>query len=372
MDLANDLKSLLVTLLLFVASSASAQTQDQVKSPDEMTRSEVVVNIVSWEAVIANYDTYHNLLSQFPEDRSTILLQELDTAYNQAVRTLDQLRVVAKRQYTASELTPEINNARVLQLESDISQYQEMVSSLAQAPDISTQLLRTNIIKKKNQLRVLKNKIKTTKNIAQKAAIDILGSLEDREPMIPSSSLMGVAFKRGTMGTRFDYTSGFSIPVFRGGGVFLVLEDGSAIKDSGAPSDLNIQKFKEENPSSVKRLEDLDVAENYLFPPLKRGYTLDIYARDDTPGVGGPTLSGLRLTKDGLFEKSSTKITTTGDVGGVYGRNTTSDNLSGTYFIDGNTIELQYYDGRLIRKLFGTDGKSVVILGKREYKVSEK
>ena len=67
MDLANDLKSFLVTLLLFVAISASAQTQGQVKNPDEMTRSEVVVNIVSWEAVIANYDTYHNLLSQFPD-----------------------------------------------------------------------------------------------------------------------------------------------------------------------------------------------------------------------------------------------------------------------------------------------------------------
>jgi len=40
---------------------------------------------------------------------------------------------------------------------------------------------------------------------------------------------------------------------------------------------------------------------------------------------------------------------------------------SGSYLIDGNTIELRYDNGTLARALFGTDGVKYVILGNTNY-----
>lgn len=42
-------------------------------------------------------------------------------------------------------------------------------------------------------------------------------------------------------------------------------------------------------------------------------------------------------------------------------------NHSGTYYIEGNTIELRYDNGEVSRALFGYDGEKNVVLGSTVY-----
>jgi hypothetical protein len=50
----------------------------------------------------------------------------------------------------------------------------------------------------------------------------------------------------------------------------------------------------------------------------------------------------------------------------------TKGNHSGTYLIDGNTIELRYDNGTIARAVFGFDGEDEIIFGRTNYWVPKK
>lgn len=112
-----------------------------------------------------------------------------------------------------------------------------------------------------------------------------MASLRDRAPLIPNSAISGVGIKYGDINYEFDPTSGFAIPQVRRVTPYLALKDGTVIPRPAPPADTDLDKFKKLNGKSKKKIY---VAEDRLYRPLKRGYTLDIYAEYNTSGVGGP------------------------------------------------------------------------------------
>jgi len=69
---------------------------------------------------------------------------------------------------------------------------------------------------------------------------------------------------------------------------------------------------------------------------------------------------------------SRTTMLATADLGQMYGKSVSSNNMSGTYFIDGNTIELTHNSGKTERMLFGIDSEEKILLGSSVYRVPNK
>jgi len=79
----------------------------------------------------------------------------------------------------------------------------------------------------------------------------------------------------------------------------------------------------------------------------------------------------ITFTRDGFFEQSRTSITDVPvNVGGTSITVTGDSNMTGSYSITGNTIELRYNSGQIERSLFGTDGTNTVILDQVRYTAS--
>lgn len=211
--------------------------------------------------------------------------------------------------------------------------------------------------------------IAKAKRLAKKGGVDGLASLRDRASLIPASAILGVGITPGKVNYEFDFTTGFTIPRLSGQIPYLVLKDGTVISSPAPPADTDLAAYRKIKDESEQKIF---VAEDRLYRPLKRGYTLDIYAEYNTPGVGGPTLRGLLFNTAGYFKMSRTTMLTTADLGLVYGKSVSSDNMSGTYFIDGNTIELTHNSGKTERMLFGIDSEEKILLGSSVYRVPNK
>jgi len=177
---------------------------------------------------------------------------------------------------------------------------------------------------------------------AKKGGVEGLASLRDRAPLIPNSAISGVGIKYGNINYEFDPTSGFAIPQVRRVTPYLALKDGTVIPRPAPPADTDLDKFKKLNGKSKKK----------------------IY-------VAGPTFRGLLLDKEGNFKLSSTTLMMSADLGFSPARGNSSKEISGSYFIDGNTIELKH-NGKIDRLLFGTDGKEKVLMAATEYLVKKK
>ena len=197
-------------------------------------------------------------------------------------------------------------------------------------------------------------------------------SLKSRQPLISNAAILGVSYQVGGLKTVFDYTTGLVLPVREGGGVYLLLKDGTALKNPGPPSDINIESFTRENPSMTGSVSEAGLSEDDIFPPHHRGYRLDFYGEDNTPGIGGPTLRAILLSRQGYFKESTTSLLNSPVFDGIVARFASSNDVSGSYFIDGNTIELQYNSGVLERRIFGTNGKDIMIVGDRQYRLPVK
>jgi len=193
---------------------------------------------------------------------------------------------------------------------------------------------------------------------------------QNATPMSPNSSLIGVAYEVGKLVTRFDYMTGLVIANTKGGGVYLLLKDGTALKNPPAPHDINLGQYIVQNPSTTKNLRDLKISKQDIFPPHAKGYRVDFYGEDNTPGIGGPTFRAFLLNKQGFFKESTTTLISGPDMGdGLFGRANSSASMSGSYYIDGNTIELQFNNGKRERRVFGTNGQNKAIIGHRLFRV---
>jgi len=199
------------------------------------------------------------------------------------------------------------------------------------------------------------------------------------------------------------------VPEYKGSGVYMVFNDGWAYKrPSVAPADLDVAASRRVEPNKWVRWEDVKLhAPTSMMPPLKRGTRIDISVKNASVSSSSrrsvsTSLNYLTLTSDGRFEtaanttssrqqaidstmapssisiRSSDKDGTFSSLHGTYDtgggtltqstRQTGSKgNHSGTYFIDGNTIELRYDNGTITRAVFGFNGESQVILGRTNY-----
>ena len=228
--------------------------------------------------------------------------------------------------------------------------------------------------RKRDEIEPLRQKVtayRAAKSNAERGVVEGLGSLEGREPLIPTSAIKGAAVKLSGGGQgRFDSASGLMIISPPTVHTYLVLNDGSVIGSPGAPSDFNLNTYKnylQKKGQKLNTRKEILLSDDSIYPALKRGYRLNFYGEYNTPGTGGPTLRSLLLREDGQFRQANTRLVSTQNMGTGFGRNVSGENMSGTYFIDGNTIELRYKDGNASRMLFGSDGKSEVLLGSTQF-----
>jgi len=174
-------------------------------------------------------------------------------------------------------------------------------------------------------------------------------------PVADNSPVIGVVFDPGELETSFDFQTGLSISNLVGGGAYMVLQDGTAISTSTAPVDFDFQ-----NVSNTTTLAELGLSDSAIYPPLNSGYTFDFFGEDNTPGAGGPTFRSVRFTSEGTFQTNNTTF---------LGSNVSSTGPSpGTYSIAGNSIQLNFNNGEVVRTLFATDGTQNVILGQRRFR----
>lgn len=201
------------------------------------------------------------------------------------------------------------------------------------------------------------------------------------------------------------------IPTWSGAGVYVVFNDGWAYRSpSVPPADLNVAESRRVEPKKWVRWDDVKLhAPTGMMAPLEKGTLIDISVQRPNTSSSSRTSvrtswQGLKLTSDGRFETNSTSISsrqtgidstmgpssntvsssgkdgTFSSVSGSYvtgggmlrtqGTNRQSGskgNHSGTYFIDGNTIELRYDDGTITRAVFGFDGEREIIYGRTNY-----
>jgi len=362
--------ALLTLCLIFLANSSNISAEQAV---NDISNEQLVNDIVKLEGIAHRHSRKIKELTelaggQLPDETR----KNMDRQYQQVMRGLIQLNEVAAQRFSVNELEQEKKQTRVRQLERSISNWEALIEIS------SSSVVRKNLEAKKkdaqNELRLLKNKSVANDRVVVDAPTEAFDSLVNREPAIPNSRVKGVWYQLGKLKTKFDFVSGLAISKLEGGGAYLLLNDGTALKNPGAPSDINYQVFKTKYPSSVQRLEDLDIPIDAVYPPLSRGYTLDIFAKNNTPGATGkgPTFRALVLTKDGRFEKKTTNMMMGPEIDDIYARSNSTTKMSGTYFIDGNTIELQYYSGEVVRTLFATNGKDRVVLGEELYRVPDK
>lgn len=228
---------------------------------------------------------------------------------------------------------------------------------------------------------------------------------------VRANQLRGVIYDFGKMTRKKVWVndSWMLIPKWQGSGVYMVFNDDWAYKrPSIAPVDLDVAASRRVEPNKWVRWKDVRLnAPTSMMPPLKRGTRIDISVqRANTTSSSRRSVrtswSNLTLTSDGRFETGRTTISSrqqgidstmapssstvtssdkngsfTGisgryDAGGgslTQGRRQTGSqgNHTGTYFIDGNTIELRYDDGSITRAVFGFDGEREIIFGGTNY-----
>jgi len=354
-------KLVFLTLSILLLTISSGNSAEQGISDEQL-----VVDIVTLEGIVERVKQMTELAGGVLPETTR---QDLEGKYQQVVRGLHQLNSVASQRFTPVELNLAKQQIRVRQLEKTISGNEKLLNIMSDG-NARKKLARSQD-KAKNDLKLLKHKIAEGERQASGVSADASDPAKNNALALSDSRLTGVAHKLGKMEMKFDFISGFMIPEFKGGGVYLLLNDGTALKYSGAPSAINYDQFIAENPDKVKQLKDLDIPKNKIYPLLERGYTLDIHAENKTPGTGGPTFRSIVLTKEGRFQKRESSMIVSPEVDiGVYGRSHSLAKSTGTYFIDGNTVELQYDNGDVERTLFATNGTDRVILGESEYKVS--
>lgn len=228
---------------------------------------------------------------------------------------------------------------------------------------------------------------------------------------ISPSEIHGVVHHFGKAKKTFDRKSMFRYTTYPNQGIYLLLKNGWAYKSPDVPpSDLDEEASRRLQPKRWVKWKDdklLSSLGGLAHKPLKRGHTLDISVSSPSTTIGRVTnrtsWKYLKLTSKGRFETSKTTISNSNRDGHMLGDNqsstvssssksgqftagstndmvtgggaisTVSNNKNGngshtgTYFIDGNTIELRYDDGSITRALFGTDGKKYVIMGRTNY-----
>jgi len=229
---------------------------------------------------------------------------------------------------------------------------------------------------------------------------------------VRSDQLSGVAYDYGemTMDNVWVHDMPMRIPKWSGSGVYLIFNNGWAYRrPSVAPADLDVEAWRRVEPKKWIRWKDAKLhASTGMMPPLEKGTRIAISV--ERPNTSSSSRTSVRtswkslsLTEDGRFSTGSTTISSrqTGldssmgpstnivtssnkdgsfsSVSGNYvaggGRlQTTGTNRSGgkgnhtgTYFIDGNTIELRYDNGDITRAVFGYDGGSQIIFGGTNY-----
>lgn len=185
---------------------------------------------------------------------------------------------------------------------------------------------------------------------------------------------------------------------------WLLLKNGWALKNPRvSPDEINFENSLKENPSDWiqwKNNKMFEKASIYGPSPENARYDLNVklYSVNGSPISNSVTTSTLVLKKNGRFEtshftlseitsgESSTKImvrenkegkknnfgnTTGTGTGTVYSSKSSSEksfgDYSGTYKINGHSIQLNFDNGKTIRTLFATDGKENVILGTHFY-----
>jgi len=168
------------------------------------------------------------------------------------------------------------------------------------------------------------------------------------------SKIIGVVFYEGEFKTNID---GFGnvIQIQVGEGTYMILEDNTAVLALDTPpADFNLDTYRLEEGGEITTLQELEFEESEILPPLPSGYTFDFRGKYASAGFSGPTFASIDFSSDGSFEK---------------GRDTThtSSNLTGTYSIAGNTIELRYNNGDVERTVFGTDGSTILVIGQQRY-----
>ena len=318
------------------ATSTAAQnpaTENTVAGGD-ISNEQLVRDIVKLEKIVEDHNAYINQLKiigggEIPAEQK----QKLDASFQDVVRALDHFNNIASQRFSASELQR---------------------------------------AKQQVHLGHSENGQSDNENVASNTQNNTARSTGNRGSGIPNSSILGVTYKVGKMKSSYDFASGLVIPTFKGGGVYLVLKDGTAIKNPGAPFDMNLERARAENPSSFQRFSDTGLDKDRVLPPLQSGYTLDIYVENGTPSTAGPTFRSLRLTQNGQFTLTSRTMLMGPEIDDKFARSSSSGGDSGAYFIDGNTIELRYSSGKTVRSVFGTDGRTRVILGEQEYRLPVK
>jgi len=205
--------------------------------------------------------------------------------------------------------------------------------------------------------------IAQAKHRATKGGVDGLASLRNRQPLISNSDVLGVGVEPGSSKGSFDFATQLYIVNYTPGPAFLALKDGTYILGPAPPADTDLEAYRNLVGNKIVKK---DVSASTVYTPLVRGTTFNVYATHHTPGTGGATLRDLIFNEHGFFKHSSTSLLKTPDMGGFYGRNASSSDMSGTYFIDGNTIELEHNDGRVERLLFGVN-EEMIMLGGIEY-----
>ena len=198
-------------------------------------------------------------------------------------------------------------------------------------------------------------------------------SQTDNSPQIDSplqsgnqtdARIVGIAFDQGELESFFDFATSLTLFRLVGGGAYVILENGTAIQTSTAPADLNVSQAL--TGSEVTTLTALDLSNNDIFRPLADGFRFDFTGENNTAGNGGATLRSITFRNDGTFSQSGTSFFTSSP--GLDEVNVASSSgNAGTYFISGNTIQLNYSNGDVVRTLFGTDGSNTVIIEQQRY-----
>jgi hypothetical protein len=228
-----------------------------------------------------------------------------------------------------------------------------------------------------------------------------------------SDQLLGVVYDFGKRGRKKVWVNDMwtLIPTWSGSGVYLVFNDGWAYKHpSVAPADLDVAASRRLEPKKWVRWEDVKLtAPTSMMKPLAKGTRIGIFVQ--RPSTSSSSRNSIRtnwrnllLTSDGRFETGSTTISSrqTGIdsslgpssnsvsssgkdgsfssfagsyvAGGGMIRTQSANrepggkgDHSGTYLIDGNTIELRYDNGSITRAVFGFDGEEAIIMGRTNY-----
>lgn len=153
--------------------------------------------------------------------------------------------------------------------------------------------------------------------------------------------------------------------IFSSEQTWLLLNDGWALKNPKDPI-LNVDfgDLRQSDPDRWVKWNDNKKFENItIFKPSPKNaryeMTVTLYSVNGTPVSSTVSTRNFSLKMDGSFETSV--FTLAGN------SVTSSENLSGTYSIDGHTITLNFENGDINTFIFATDGIKNMILGRDFY-----